>query len=92
MTEELSFFGKRFWDLWLQKIFRNFASMKFQWMVMLYIPTIWGMFHIKNATDPWISATTGLTFLGGGFVTLAVSRIIARTKLTENGNEFDTDK
>lgn len=92
MNEELSFFSKRFWDLWLMKIFRNFASMKFQWMLLLYVPVIWGMFNIKNATEPWIPAVAGLSFLGGGFITLAASRIIARTKLTENGNEFDTDK
>lgn len=93
MTEEkITFFGKSFWDLWLQKIFRNLASVKYQWLVLMYIPVIWGMFHIPpGAKEPWISATAGLTFLGGGFVTLATSRIIARTKLTENPNDKDLD-
>ncbi len=95
-NEKISFFKKTFWDLWLQKIFRNLASVKYQWLLFLYIPTIWGMFHINSATKlPWISAAAGLGFLGGGFITLATSRMIAKTKLTENGNnngELDTDK
>jgi hypothetical protein len=52
------------------------------------------MFHMNEAAKPmvpWISAELGLGFLGGGFITLATSRIIARTKLTEDG-KFDTDK
>lgn len=93
-NEKITWFGKSFWDLWLQKIFRNLASVKYQWLLLLYVPVIWGMFHINEATKlPWISATVGLGFLGGGFVTLATSRIISKTKLTENGNgELDTDK
>lgn len=92
----LSFFGQTFWDLWLRKIFRNVASMKFQWLLLLYIPTIWGMFNlipgIKEPT-PWISTEAGLGFLGGGFIVLATSRIIARTKLTNGTNgELDTEK
>jgi hypothetical protein len=95
MAEKISIFKKTFWDLWLQKCFRNVASVKYQWMLLLYIPVIWGMFNINGLTnEPWISATEGLTFLGGGFITLATSRLIARTKLVENKGEeeLDTDK
>jgi len=96
MSENLSIFKSNFWDVWLQKLLRNVASMKFQWLVILYVPVIWGMFHMNEAVKPlapWISAELGLSFLGGGFITLATSRIIARTKLTEDTNsEFDTDK
>jgi hypothetical protein len=95
----ISFFNKTFWDLWLQKIFRNFASMKFQWMALLYIPVIYGMFDGKwvlvDEAVQWVSkinVTAGLGFLGAGFITLATSRILARTKLTESNEEFDTDK
>lgn len=91
---KLSFFNRTFIDLWLQKIFRNIASVKYQWLLFLYIPVIYGMFHCpEGSKEPWISAKEGLTFLGGAFVTLATSRIIARTKLTEdnNGIELDTD-
>jgi hypothetical protein len=96
-NEKITFFGKSFWDLWLQKIFRNIASVKYQWLLLLYIPVIWGMFHIRpGVTEPWISATVGLGFLGGGFVTLAGARIISRTRLTENGDDeernLNTDK
>jgi len=93
---ELSVFGKTFIDLWLMKLFRNVASMKFQWLLLLYIPVIWGMFNLVPGTKeptPWISATAGLGFLGAGFITLATSRIIARTKLTNGTNEdLDTEK
>ena len=98
--KEPSILNASFWDLWVQKILRNVASMKFQWLLLLYIPTIYGMLFktIPNTTppEPYISATVGLGFLGGGFITLATSRIIAKTKLKENGNgkhvELDTDK
>lgn len=94
--KELNFFGKIFFNLWLRKIFRNIASMKFQWLLLLYIPTIWGMFNlipgVKEPT-PWISADVGLGFLGAGFVVLATSRIIARTKLTNGTNgDLDTER
>lgn len=90
----LSFFKRNFWDLWLQKIFRNLASMKFQLLIMLYVPVIWGMFNFKPGTsEPWISATVGLGFLGGGYVTLAVSRFVSKTNLVEHSDiKFDTDK
>jgi hypothetical protein len=96
MTDEkVTFFGKSFWDLWLQKIFRNLASVKYQWLTLLYVPTIWGMFHVPpGGKEPWISAGVGLGFLGGGFITLATSRMIARTRLTESPDDkdLDTDK
>ena len=95
-----SIFNRTFWDLWIQKMFRNIASVKYQWLLFLYVPVIYGMFDGKwvtltNGAIQWsakISPTTGLSFLGGGFITLALGRIVARTKLTENGNGFDTDK
>lgn len=97
---EVTVTNKSFWDLWIQKILRNIASMKFQWLLLLYIPTIWGMFNLIPGTDPpepWISASVGLGFLGGGFVTLALGRIYAKTKLQEsddssNTQVLDTDK
>jgi hypothetical protein len=95
MKDKLSVFEKTFWDFFLQKCFRNIASVKYQWMLFLYIPTIWGMFNLNPKTEePWISATLGLGFLGGGFITLATSRIIAKTKLTEDDDikSLDTDK
>jgi len=94
--EKLSIFKSNFWDLWTQKLLRNIASMKFQWLVILYVPVIWGMFNMNHSViplAPWISAELGLGFLGGGFITLATSRIIARTKLTNGTNDdMDTDK
>jgi hypothetical protein len=99
-SDKISVVKGNFWDLWMQKMFRNLASMKFQWMTILCAIVVYGMFFktIPGATPtdpvvPLIDATLGLGFLGGGFITLATSRIIARTKLTEPSNgELDTDK
>lgn len=99
----LTFFGKSFWDLWFQKIFRNFASVKYQWLLYMAVPTFLAMFTGRwyYPTDggapqfiPMLSHTIGYSFLGGGFITLATSRIIARTKLVEpkGEDELDTDK
>jgi hypothetical protein len=93
--EKISIARGNFWDLWGQKMFRNLASMKFQWMTILCVIVVYGMFFKTAAGTeiPYISAELGLGFLGGGFITLATSRIIARTKLTEPSNgELDTDK
>ena len=91
---ELSVFEKKFWDLVLQKLVRNLASVKYQWLLLLYIPTIHGMFTIKPGTnDSWVSATVGFTLLGGGFITLALGRIIANTNLVDKSDtDFNTDK
>lgn len=98
----LTIFGKSFWDLWFQKIFRNVASVKYQWLAALAIPTFWAMFsgewyYPTNAAPqfiPMLSHTIGYSFLGGGFITLATARIVARTKLVEpkGEDELDTDK
>lgn len=91
----LTIFGRKFWDLWFQKLFRNVASMKFQWLLLLYIPIVWGMFQGKWIDGVWvskISATLGCGLLGGGFVTLALGRIYSQTKLKENDDEMNSSK
>ena len=92
---DLSVFDSSFWDLWLQKNLRNLASAKYQWLFFLYVPTIYGMFNEGlTAGQPWISATLGLSFLGGGFITLATSRLIANTnlKVCQDTHTLDTEK
>lgn len=84
LYKDLSIFNGSFWDLWIQKLLRNIASVKYQWLCFLYIPVVWGMFHLAPDGEPWISSALGLGFLGGGFITLATSRIIVRTKLRED--------
>jgi hypothetical protein len=92
-NDRLSVFGANFWDLWLQKVFRNFASVKFQWMTVLYLTTVFAMFTTDRLGDAWISAELGFGFLGGGFVTFCTARIIANTRLTEpKGDGMDTDR
>lgn len=85
--KDLSIFNGSFWDLWIQKLLRNIASVKYQWLFFLYVPVVWGMFHLGPDGKPWISAALGLGFLGGGFITLATSRMIVRTKLMEDDEE-----
>jgi len=96
----------KFWKLWIQKILRNIASMKFQWLMLLYAPVVWGMLNGKwievgvgaektTIWIPYINAALGLGFLGGGFITLAVSRIYAKTQLNGEANydeNLDTDQ
>lgn len=91
MSEQLSIFKIKFWDLWLMKHLRNVASIKYQFMVAFFVLIIYGMFNVGPSNGPWIPAVAGLSFLGGGFIALTTARVIARTKLTEN-EELDTDK
>lgn len=91
MFEPLSIFKIKFWDLWIMKLLRNVASIKYQFMMAFFIMIVYGMFNVSPFGGPWIPATVGLSFLGGGFVALATARVISKTNLTEN-EEFDTDK
>lgn len=92
---KITIFDRSFWDLWTQKILRNFASVKYQFMVFFFWLVVYGMFFEKNNEGvSFISSTEGLTFLGGGFITLAVSRIVLRTSLFEPKGQgsLDTDQ
>lgn len=93
--QQISFFNKTFWDLWLQKMFRNFASLKFQMLILLYIPVVYGMFDGKWVKDVWtpkIGVVVGLGFLGGGYITLALGRIYAQTRLQESPVDGEEEK
>ena len=96
--ERISIFDKSFWDLWAQKMLRNIASVKYQFMIAFFYIVAHGMFVAKNsAGDPLIGVTEGLAFLSGGFITLATSRLIVRTSLFDEKNDsteqkLDTDK
>jgi hypothetical protein len=104
MSVELSIFNRTFWDLFIQKCLRNVASVKYQFMAAFFWVVVYGMFFKTNAAGlPYIGSVEGLAFLGGGFITLATSRIVLRTSLFEpkcdvegeNGSAptyLDTDK
>jgi len=82
---------KVFWRLFFQKLLRNFASMKYQWLTLLYIPIIYGMFSGRWVDGQWIGkieSVEGLSYLGGAFVTVMGIRIYAKTKLNETDEEF----
>jgi len=92
---DYSIFDKTFWDAWIQKLLRNIASMKYQWLLLLYIPVVYGMFEGKWINNNWISIIPieiGLGFLFGSFLTVFTMRIYAKTKLTEENDMLDTDK
>ena len=96
----VSAFDRNFWDLWLQKLLRNVASVKYQWLFFLYILVVYGIFDGvwvgEGESLRWVSKISpivGLSFLGGGFVTLAGTRLIAKTSLTDcDSDDMNTDK
>jgi len=95
--DKISIFDKSFWDLWVQKLLRNLASVKYQFMLAFFYIVVHGMFIAKDAAgEPLIGVTEGLAFLSGGFITLATSRLVVRTSLFEDHidprQKLDTDK
>jgi len=92
--DKLSIFDRSFWDIWIQKLLRNVASVKYQLLIMYSTIIIIGMFVEKTKTgEPFISAAAGLAFLCGGMITLISTRLVARTNLfppKEDG--MDTDR
>jgi hypothetical protein len=93
--DKVTIYDRSFWDLWIQKLLRNMASIKYQFMVAFYWLILYGMFFETNADGtPFIGATAGLAFLGGSFITLVTSRIVVRTSLfpPSEGGTLDTDK
>ena len=79
--EELTICGLRFWDLLIQKNLRNLSSMKYQILILMFI------FVTIGICTNIIPAITGCSLLGAGFVTLAGTRVYAKTRLTETDDE-----
>ena len=92
--EKVSLFNRSFWDLWVQKLFRNFASVKYQFMVAFFTVVIYGMFGAELSDGkPALSMVEGLAFLGGGFISLMTGRIAMRSSLVVPKDDgMDTDK
>jgi len=84
---------KTFINLWVRKLLRNISSMKYQILIAIYIAMVIGMFSGHwTENGKWeakIPPAYACTLLGGGFVTLAGTRLYARTKLTEDEDEKD---
>ena len=83
----LSIFAARFWDLWLMKIFRIVASMKFISMVLVYAPIVILMFSGSWVEGVWVakvSTTVGVSAITGGLVTLILGRVYADTRLIQD--------
>lgn len=82
--ETISVFNKSFWDLWAQKMLRNVASIKYQFMIAFFWVIVYGMYYKKGPDGDYLIGTVeGLGFLGGGFISLATARLAARTSLFE---------
>jgi len=92
--DELSVLKFKFWDLVIMKNIRNFSSMKYQLLLIMVAVVVYGMFNtIPGTTTTYISDTVGLPLLGGGFISLATARVVARTKLRDDTHsELDTDR
>jgi len=96
--EKISIFDRSFWDLWAQKMLRNVASVKYQLLILYSTIITYGMFFkVDSSGEPYIGATEGLAFMGGGFISLITARLAARTSLfepsdTEASKHLDTDK
>jgi len=89
----ISIYDKSFWDLWVQKIFRNLSSMKCQFLWAFFWTIIYGMFiGVDKTGNYFINPTLGLGFLSGGFITLVTARLAVRTSLFESPNDpLDSD-
>ena len=91
----LSIFGIKFWDLWLMKLMRIVASMKFISMTMVYTPIVLLMFSGSWQDGVWVSKLSseiGVAAITGGLVTLILGRVYADTRLKQNGNGAITDE
>lgn len=92
--EKLTVRNWSFWDIWLQKMFRNVASVKYQLLLLYSSIIVAGMFFVDGTDkEPFISATAGLAFLGAGMITLISTRLVARTNLfAPKDDSLDTDR
>jgi hypothetical protein len=91
MEDKLNIFDRSFWNAWIMKLLRNVASVKYQFMVAFFFLVVYGMFLHKTPDGmPFISATQGLAFLSGGFITLVTSRLAIRTSLFESKDDADS--
>lgn len=90
----ISIFDRSFWDLWVQKILRNFASMKCQFIWGIFWLVCYGMFHCKDKVGDFvISPTLGLGFLSGGFIALLGAKLAVKTSLFESPTDpLDSDQ
>jgi hypothetical protein len=90
---KITIFDRSFWDLWIQKIFRNLASMKCQFLWAFFWTVIYGMYIGTDKTGVnYISPTLGLGFLSGGFITLVTAKLAVKTSLFESPSDpLDSD-
>ena len=89
---ELTIFGIRFWDLWIMKLARNIASMKFISMMTVYIPIVLLMFSGSWIDGVWVSKVStyvGVPAITGGLVTLILGRVYADTRLKQHNGVSD---
>jgi hypothetical protein len=89
----ITIYDRSFWDLWIQKMFRNIGSMKCQFLWAFFWTVIYGMFIGKDSTGAnYISPTLGLGFLSGGFITLVTAKLAVKTSLFESPSDpLDSD-
>ena len=84
-TEELSVLSWRFWDLAIQKVIRNFTSMKFILFNEVYIFTIWAV------VNKLITGTQFTTIVVSGLTVIVGARVYADTRLDFDKEQADED-
>lgn len=86
-TEELTIFEHRFWDLCVQKVLRNFTSMKFLIFIFIYWASVWGLVRGK------ISDAVFASIVISGLVVVASANVYTDTKLLyKDGENEDAEK
>jgi len=80
--EELTILEFKFWDLCIQKILRNFTSMKFLIFIFIYWISVWGL--VKGKIDDKVFASIVIS----GLVVIASARVYADTKLNYDDSKY----
>lgn len=84
-TEELTIKKWRFWDLSIQKVIRNFTSMKYLIFNQIFIVAVIAVIN------KLITGAQFTTIVISGLVTIATARVYADTRLKyKNGDTNET--
>jgi len=82
-TEELTIKETRFWDLCVQKLLRNFTSMKFLIFIFIYWASVWGLVNGK------VSDAVFASIVISGLVVIAYSKVYTDTRLNYKDDEYE---
>jgi hypothetical protein len=81
--KDLTIIKFRFWDLCIQKILRNFTSMKFIIFLLIFWATVLGL------NNGLISDVVFGSVVTAGLVVIATSRVYTDTRLTYDDTKYE---